>query len=179
MVCQDFEVQRSIPIQCPRCGQSESARLPAGTMEEIECGGKTQLYCSTCKSLVDFRRVPAVDPQSGAEPDLLVTAQEIFPVCPESRAEARRRRFRICPKNMKACIRLKGASNIADVMDYSRTGVRVMTTVLYQLGAIVEVAVDYTVGGTNIFQPARIATLYSQPLADIPGEYELAFQGRK
>jgi len=176
MTCPDFEVRISIPLQCTRCGETECTQLEEPAIGELNRKGSTQRHCSSCKCLVDFTRTKEVAKPAGVEPDLLVTAQEIFAVSPEGAAERHRSQFRIHPRNMKACIRYGERRDLATVVDYCRTGLHISSAMLYELGCTVEVATDFIEGGVNIFQRARVVSIYCRPMPEQPGGYELVYQ---
>lgn len=175
MACPDFEVPQSVSVQCGRCGQIETLRHGSSCLETFESTGTIQLHCSTCKSLTAFTTPQVAGTATGLDPNLLVTAQEIFTDAAATPALTRSKRLRICPRNMKACLRHQQKDDVAEVLDYCRTGVHIASHRQYELGTELEIAIDYTPGGTNIFQRARIVSIYGQPGEGAAGEYELAY----
>ncbi len=175
MACPDFEVLQSITLQCARCGESETTRLDSRSLADLDDCGNTQLYCASCKSLTDFIRTRASDIPAELNPDVLITADEIFAHRPADHPAPNHRELRIFPKHMKACIREDNTNDIADVQNYSRMGTHISTTRTYKLGTEIELALDYSVGGVNIFQKARVIGIYRHPKGAFSGEYEIAF----
>lgn len=175
MACPDFEVQQYVSVQCSRCGQVEKLQKASSCLATVESSGTVQLYCSTCNALTDFTPPQATAIATGLDPNLLVTAQEVFTDAAATATQAQRKHLRICPRNMKACLRHGGSEDVAAVLDYCRTGVHIASRRQYELGAEVQIALDYTPGGMNIFQRARVVSIYSQPGEDASGDYELAY----
>ncbi len=81
-------------------------------------------------------------------------------VTPVIRKSGRRRGKRINLSKAKACIQRPGhEQEIADVVNVSVSGALLICSAVFSVGEWVRVAVPYTIGGSNIFQPARIVRI--------------------
>jgi PilZ domain len=111
----------------------------------------------------------------------LVTGNDAFDMMgslaqKRSRTINDRKYARISMKNAKAALHRPGSpDDVVSVVDMSRGGIRFLSQVNYAVGMKLEVAVPYTEGGANVFTPARIARVQSQPMNGIAGEFGLEY----
>lgn len=140
-----FQTTNVVPRDCPRC-QDETLWVKPDVLGEVEVVTGSASY-----------------DQHGAPKPRVRTGND-------------RKYNRIALKNMKACLQRHGfADDVVDVVDMSRSGIRFVSMVDYRVGMWLEVSVPYTIGGANLFAPAKIARVQSRRTADIPGEFGLTY----
>lgn len=144
-----LRANRKVLMHCSVCGGSELWKVPEPLelQEELQIerfGAKDQAGHATERSADDPDLVP------------LASLQNVDMFRPAPRGE-RRRHKRVRLAKAKACIELPGTErDIIDIVDVSRGGACVRSTHFYPMGSWIRIACPYTIGGSNIFQPARI-----------------------
>jgi len=161
-------------LECCRCRQSLSTRLNEIEAIVLRTNARLQLSCPTCKveqpwkladhsvlleglettdpSLPDSRDAD-VEANLGLVPIASIVDTELF----RPARQERRRHKRLPLSKAKACIEKPGDEpEIADVVDVSRTGACLRTTKIYPVGCWIRVSCPYMIGGSNIFQSARV-----------------------
>lgn len=167
-------VGRSV-LECSRCRNSrvvELGEIDIMVMERIAVLGH---FCEDCQAETLWEA-----PKKLAD-DLLVTGSAAYTM--PTRAQMMRERTRedrkhrrIALKRARACIKVAGKpDDEVDVVDFSRGGLRFMSTVDYQPGTRVDVAVPYTQGGANIFIPATIVRVILRARAGVAGDYACCY----
>lgn len=154
--------------KCQTCEAAELSEIEIMVLEEVSVIGRACDLC-LCETLWEI-------PRKLGDP-LLVTGSEAYSMptkATEKRERTRedRKHRRISPRRAQACIKIEGKPDeIVSVVDFSRGGIRFMSTVDYQPMTRVEVAVPYTIGGANIFVPATIVRVILRARAATPGDY--------
>ena len=170
-------------LECCRCGKSLSSSINEIEALVLRANRLILMPCSACKDAgpwkiaekpvildeeIQIERYGAAQtPWSGdrqsteQEPDLVPVASmhesDLFRPAPRGE---RRRHKRLNLSKAKACIEKPGNEpDIVDVVNVSRGGACVRTASVYSMGSWIRVACPYTIGGSNIFQSARIVRI--------------------
>jgi len=168
-------------LECSRCGNSYAPSVNEIEALVFQANRLLALPCSVCNDTDDWKiaEKPTALPDSSQieryavdsnkpsceltlalnkEPNLVPIASmdhnELFR--PVARGE-RRRHKRVNLSRAKACIEKPGSDpDVVDVDNVSLGGACVRSATYYPIGSWVRVACPYTIGGSNIFQSARI-----------------------
>ncbi|HEU5451747.1 MAG TPA: PilZ domain-containing protein [Terriglobales bacterium] len=168
-------VGRSV-LECSGCRNSrvvELGEIDIMVMERISVIG---LFCEVCRAETLW------EPPKKLADELLVTGSAAYTMPTRAqmlreRTHEDRKHRRIVLRRAKACIKVVGkADDEVDVVDFSRGGLRFMSTVDYQPGMRVDVAVPYTQGGANIFVPATIIRVILRARAGVAGDYACRYE---
>jgi PilZ domain len=163
-------------LECSGCHGREVAPLNEIEFTVFEANDRIQRQCGKCRQQTYWRQSffdasteqqpsAVVRPEARPTgPDLLMVELEVPPdkavavQLPVVRDENRRRNKRV-RVTLKGCILLTKPEeeDQIDVLDMSRTGIRFRSPRKYIDNMWVQVAVPYTRGAGNIFQPGRIA----------------------
>jgi len=175
---------RPLVMQCSRCTSKLSCQMNEVEVLVLRANGKVKLPCTQCdekKLLAKTKSLPSSEAlddndiiefeQSGGsaeDAELTFIEPDLVPVGgfhdndfyrPTERQE-RRKNKRINLPNAKACIERPGAErDIVDVVNVSVSGALLISQVKYSLGDWIRIAIPYTIGGSNIFQSARIVRI--------------------
>ena len=170
--------EQSPLLQCSRCGQQLSSSINEIQALVLRANRQVLLPCPVCNrpefwspaeattlhEEVHIERfylddqVVAATTSVECDPNLVPIAslQDADLFRPSPRAE-RRRHKRVSLPKAKACIELPGTErDIIDIIDVSRGGACVRSANSYPIGSWIRIACPYTIGGSNIFQSARI-----------------------
>lgn len=162
-------------LKCSRCLREEIVYLSEVELMVFETVHVIPHRCEQCNNDTLWE-APKVLGESE-----LVTGNDAYDMMgavaqARSRTINDRKYARIDMKSTKACLHRAGSpDDIVTVMDVSRGGIRFLSQVNYAVGMKMEVAVPYTPGSANVFTPARIARVQSQPMNGIPGEFGLEY----
>ena len=175
-----------VVLQCSECKNSSVLELGEVDMVVMECVPVLGHFCSNCNTETLW------EPPQSLSDDLLVTGSAVFSM-PTQRHTMRQqqqtrpggtreqRRFRrVALQRVRACIRSVGRTeDVTSVMDFSRGGLRFTSTVDYQAGKRLEVAVPYTPGAGNIFVWAKVVRVLLRARGDLPGVYACEYLNKQ
>ena len=158
-----------LSLYCSQCNESELWRIPEAPIaprakaEPLPLPPRKPLRLPGDKDSVMEEEVPAVDK------NLIPLAEEsrvpIAVPAPDRRAvprngAERRKSKRLKLPNAKACIERPGEdTEVVDVVNVSRGGASFFSNACYPIGAWIRISVPYTIGGSNIFQQARVVRM--------------------
>jgi hypothetical protein len=158
-------------LECSLCHTREAVELGEIEIVVLEKVSVLGRFCDLC--LCDT----LWEPPRNLGDSMLVTGSAAYSM-PTRATEIRQRtrddrnHRRLSFKRSQACIKMPGMpDDIVYVGDFSRGGVRFMSTVDYQRGARVEIAFPYTDGGANIYVPAIVLRVILRARSGSPGDY--------
>ena len=175
-------------LQCSECKISSVVELGEVDMVVMECVPVLGHFCTNCNTKTLW------EPPQSLTDELLVTGSAVFSmptrrqhqqqemlkqIRPGGTREQRRFR-RVALQRVRACIRSVGRTeDVTSVMDFSRGGLRFTSTVDYQAGERVEVAVPFTPGAGNIFVWAKVVRVLLRARGDLPGVYACEYLNKQ
>jgi hypothetical protein len=171
-------------MQCSRCTNKLTCHMNEVEVLVLRANGQVKFPCTQCDEknlLAETNPVPSSEASedndifefedagaSAEDAELTFMEPDLVPVGafheadlyrPAQRHE-RRKNKRINLPNAKACIERPGAErDIVDVVNVSVSGALLISKVAYSLGDWIRIAIPYTIGGSNIFQSARIVRI--------------------
>jgi len=151
-------VNRALRLRCPVCNDTGYWRA-AEPAQDLEQSLDIQHFTQHQQT----RSKRSGHESSETDPDLVpmgsIYDAELFRPAP--RAE-RRRHKRVNLSKAKGCIERPGTEpDIVEVVNVSRSGACVRSSTFYPIGSWIRVACPYTIGGSNIFQSARVIRISS------------------
>jgi hypothetical protein len=175
---------RPLLMQCSRCSSKLTCQMNEVEVLVLRANGEVKLPCTQCdekKLLAKTKSVPSSEAsddndliefeQSGRpaedaelkfiEPDLVsISGFHEADLYRATQRQERRKNKRINLPNAKACIERPGMErDIVEVVNVSVSGALLISKVRYSLGDWIRIAIPYTIGGSNIFQSARIVRI--------------------
>jgi hypothetical protein len=159
------EAVAKILLECTICHSREVACLNELEIEVYEANRSIMLRCRHCEnstlwSLAQYD-VGGGPVSAAAKP----AGAPAAPAAPKARTSNDRKHIRMKVK-MTACIRMIGFDDdVVEIENMSRGGLCFKSKKRYPKGSRIDVALPYTLGGANIFVPARVVYV-----AEIPAE---------
>lgn len=174
----------SLLLECNRCGQSLTAEINDIEVLVLLANRLLLMRCPVCNDTGQWRRaesstgleqVPDIQRYSDRERNQLKRGVETFDQNPDLVSIAsihdaemfrpaprpeRRRHKRVSLPTAKACIeRPDTEPDVAEVVNISKSGACIRSTIFYPIGSWIRIACPYTIGGSNIFQSGRVVRI--------------------
>ena len=139
-----------ILLGCHLCQSSKVVHLNEIELQVFEANQSIQQFCKSCSATTSWKRQQN---KAHCEPQPKVIKTEEL----ASQRGTEKRKHRRVVMNIPACIRRSGSLEEVVTCDLSRSGIGLRTSKHYEEGALIEVALPYSAGGSgNIFVSARV-----------------------
>lgn len=150
-------------MECGGCKTGEVVHLHVEELQVFESNHSLMRYCPRCREATYWK-------EAQQRPDEHLESMQgpraVHGVPAEDGAAARERinrKFDRVRCSLSGCVRLGKDETVMDLVNLSKGGICFRSQKALALGSTVEIAVPYTQGVANIFVPARIAWVNTNP----------------
>ena len=165
-------------LQCLTCGTREVCYLSEVELDVFDVNHNLGRNCTQCREWTLWKDVPqdqqVPEPEPATASSLPTMPQPTAAPAPPPPESENKRRFTRTNLRKPGCVRQPGSdSDLVQVLDMSRGGVRFESKRVYRRFSWVEIAVPYIGGGAaEVFVPGRVARIIERK----GGKYEYGME---
>ena len=141
-------------LECNGCHQPEWICLDELELQVLETKGQLSRACNRCRDVSFWQKSRQAIPTAA-----IADSAPPAPVAPQDRRREPRR-----PMRVTACVRsARLGEDLVQSRNTSRSGLCFASPWEYAVGESIEVAIPYSLKGSNIFMPAKIVRVQAAP----------------